>query len=103
VLATNSSNEVVYKRALPDSPAANLFECRLIAGDVLIGVDNEVVFKRALPQVLGILASRTRFSLLFLRDVQDVRAPAGERAEQPGLEVALEQGQLNRWLLVAYI
>ena len=91
VLRTNADNEVVFCRALVDSPANALLETeegRLQEDDVLFALDGEPIYKLPLSKVLEKLAGEddTVAALHFLRG-----NPAGADQEQ-----SIKEGKCRR-------
>jgi hypothetical protein len=72
VLSANKDSEVVFVRALPNSPADALLEAdakKMLEGDVLLAVDGEPVYKLPMCQVVEKLggATDTVVTLHFIR------------------------------------
>jgi hypothetical protein len=72
VLSANKDTEVVFVRALPNSPADALLEAdakKMLEGDVLFAVDGENVYKLPMRQLVEKLggAADTVVTLHFLR------------------------------------
>ena len=72
VLSANKDSEVVFVRALPNSPADALLEAdakKMLEGDVLLAVDGEPVYKLPMCQVVEKLggATDTVATLHFIR------------------------------------
>jgi hypothetical protein len=91
VLSTNKDKEVVFLRALPNSPADALLEAdegKILEGDVLFAVDGDPVYTLPLPEVVDKLggAADTVATLHFLRS----------QPESAGKEESIKDEKRNR-------
>ena len=91
VLRTNPDKEVIFVKALPNTPASALLiadETKMLQGDVIFAVDGEPVYKMPMNEVVGKLngATDTVANLHFLRG-----NPEGSDQEQ-----SIKEGKSRR-------
>jgi hypothetical protein len=95
VLSTNAEQEVVFVRALPNSPAARLPQGRVAKHDVLVAIDDAIVYKMPLKAVMKLLSAPcSSHDDAGVCTLHFHRGSSGDCTQT--ITEALENGTLNR-------